>query len=243
MIRKTLQRTKRSTFIVNIPNKNLDGFPTPTGTGFFISPRGYFITAKHVCDVAEDVSEIHLNQPIGRETSRYVAGSLELVEQWKEFDIALLKADFESNPAKETFTGKQFPYLDIDFKEQKEGTPVYSYGFPLPDFEVQDGGEVKVGIHYICPRTTSAIISSLHEVIGPVASHGPPTHYVIDKALNYGNSGGPIVVTETGKVISVCVRFQPVHVQQNPNVSIMVPSLYGITSSLWNIKNYLDNIL
>jgi len=241
LIRKSLPRTKRATFIVCTPNEEWSGFPTPTGTGFFISETGYFITAKHVINGVKSIQDIQLTQPLKVGGSRMVTG-LELIKEWDEFDIALLKADFESNPYKSTFKNEQFPYLEIDFKEKEEGTPVYSYGFPLPKIDYQDHGEIKVGIHYICPRTTSAIISSKNDIIGNVVSDGPPVHYVIDKALNYGNSGGPIVVNSNGKVISICVRFQPVNIPQE-NTTIMIPSLYGISSSLRNIKSDLEELI
>jgi hypothetical protein len=60
--------------------------------------------------------------------------------------------------------------------------------------------------------------------------------YVLDKALNYGNSGGPIVAVDSGRVHAVCSRFQPLTVPQaHLNVYIRVPSLYGIVSSLENL--------
>ncbi len=65
---------------------------------------------------------------------------------------------------------------------------------------------------------------------------------MIDKALNYGNSGGPIIVEETGKVISVCTQFQPVLIPQQKGF-IMTPSLYGITSSFKNIEKDLTELI
>jgi hypothetical protein len=72
-----------------------------------------------------------------------------------------------------------------------------------------------------------------------ISSTSDPTVYVLDKALNYGNSGGPIVAAETGKVHAFCSRFQPVFIAQNhlePRLgfvpSIFIPSLYGVVSRL-----------
>jgi len=58
--------------------------------------------------------------------------------------------------------------------------------------------------------------------------------YVLDKALNYGNSGGPIIAVATGHVQALCSRFQPVMIPQ-PHLKdqkgkppyIVIPSLYG----------------
>lgn len=66
-----------------------------------------------------------------------------------------------------------------------------------------------------------------------------PAVYVLDKALNYGNSGGPVIAAESGHVHAVCTRFQPVSVPQ-PHIAavsgepltIRIPSLYGVVSSL-----------
>lgn len=79
-----------------------------------------------------------------------------------------------------------------------------------------------------------------------VMSDEDPKVYVLDKALNYGNSGGPIVATETGRVHALCSHFQSVFVPQhhlkdtngNP-MQVMLPSLYGVVSSLSN-RQILD---
>jgi serine protease Do len=50
---------------------------------------------------------------------------------------------------------------------------------------------------------------------------------------------GPIIATETGRVHALCSRFQPLIVPQKhikmkdgKEMSIMIPSLYGVVSSL-----------
>jgi len=48
MIKQSLATTKEATFCVELPNRNQHGMPSPTGTGFFVSPDGWFITAAHV---------------------------------------------------------------------------------------------------------------------------------------------------------------------------------------------------
>ena len=100
-----------------------------------------------------------------------------------------------------------------------------------------------IGVEYLCPRVTSAIISSHHDTIGPISSEALPKWYVIDKALNYGNSGGPIILSETGKAIAVCARFQPVSVPQVKNTYVTIPSLYSVASSLANIKGTIKDLI
>jgi hypothetical protein len=72
-------------------------------------------------------------------------------------------------------------------------------------------------------------------------SSADPQVYVLDKALNYGNSGGPIIAADTGNVHALCSRFQPVVISQphaktadGKPLQIAIPSLYGVVSSLHN---------
>ena len=239
MIRKTLRNTKEATFVVTVPDKRRQGFPAPSGTGFFISNNGYFITANHVIDGLNIDDVTDLERPADH-IPILVKGA-KVINKWPKYDLALLKAEFENNKQKEYFKLRDdFPYLEADYSDQEEGAPVYAFGYPLMKSEVLDRGNITVGVTEIPTRVTSAIISSNREHFGPVRTSNDPKFYVVDKALNYGNSGGPIIMTETGKVISVCVRLQP---QVMKDSGVTVPSLYGISSSLQNIKNELMQII
>jgi len=123
-----------------------------------------------------------------------------------------------------------------------------------PFFLIEENGltstPVMVEVNEKIPtRVTSAIISSTREHHGSLVTQTSPRFYVIDKALNYGNSGGPIVLTETGRVIAVCVRFQPVAIAQGVDPAtqqprqVVIPSLYGVTTSLRNIATTLTPII
>ena len=244
MITNSLPHTKSATFQVLVPHPDPEykEFPTPMGTGFFVSPDGYFISARHVLindknGTFFDLKKVRLTKPDIFPSPHII--SLDLVEDFPQFDICLLKADFERAKNQEYYKGKDgFGYLDIDFKVPAEGTDVYSFGYPLSKISVNESAFATTGFHYSGPRTTSAIISSHFEVIGPMMVMSFPIHYVIDKALNYGNSGGPLILQENGKVISLCSRFQPVVISQASG-DIAIPSLYGITTSLKNIEGFL----
>ncbi len=227
------------TFIVHIPDKN--NFPFPAGTGFFISKNGYFITANHVLNnlLLEDNRHLRFSQPDGAHVL-----NISIEKQWQEYDLALLKANFELNKQRQYFLGKDgFPYLEIDFEQQLEGAPVYSYGFPLSQPKINVPNRIMTVIY--SPRVTSAIISSQHGYIRPFRGSNDPKHYTIDKALAYGNSGGPVILSETGKVFAVVIQFQPTRIPQPTNNPIetesyiTIPTNYAILSSLVNIKNYI----
>lgn len=255
MIRKTLQKTKDATFAIELPNSNLKGMHSPAGTGFFVSPDGWFITAAHVItqsgrsngSVRGDLcnawirKETRLGKGIEPFPIACYGLAFEYIDQITDF--ALLKVDFQNNANKAWLKGKRedFPYIEISLRELEEGEPVYSFGYPLPESFVKDFQHVTISHSALCPRVTSAIISSTFEKQRMVMGINDPKVYVLDKALNYGNSGGPIIATETGKVHAFCSRFQPVGIpqghlrdKQGNQLSIMIPSLYGIISSISN---------
>ena len=99
------------------------------------------------------------------------------------------------------------------------------------------------GRHWaLAPRVTSSIVASTIVKTRPFSTSVEPKEYVLDKALNYGNSGGPILSAETGHVHAYCSRYQPVTIPQRivpaeadpVNFSIVIPSLYGIVVGLHN---------
>ena len=65
MIRNTLAATKTATFSVEIPDPRMKGMPTPTGTGFFVSPDGWFVTAAHVV-TEEGASGVTVKAELGK---------------------------------------------------------------------------------------------------------------------------------------------------------------------------------
>lgn len=159
-----------------------------------------------------------------------------------EIDVALLKVDFDKNAEKDWLKSRtSFPYLTPSSRELDEGEPVYAFGYPLSGSTVQTLPGMVIGDTALCPRVTSAIVSAKLDQTRMVWTDADPKIYVLDKALNYGNSGGPIMSTDTGHVHALCSRFQPVGVPQphlrGPDGSIpqvVVPSLYGVVSRLDN---------
>lgn len=251
MIRQSLAITKSATFSVLLPDLKQKGMPTPAGTGFFVSPDGWFVTAAHVVTengksdgpVRSDIANSWLmKEPAfpGDPGAMCQNITFELVHP--HLDFALLKANFEKNADKAWLQGlEDFPFIEISLRELEDGEPVYSFGYPLSDSFVVENRDVIIGGISLSPRATSAIVSSKLEKTSMVMTSKDPKIYVLDKALNYGNSGGPIVSTETGKAHAFCSRFQPVVIPQfhlrddkdNP-LAIISPSLYGIVTSLSN---------
>lgn len=248
IIIETLENTKRATWVVAISKDWGEGSerfkktPYPNGTGFFISEDGYFITAYHVIEGAE---RIYVTQEPARQSK------IKLIKTWENYDLALLKADSDDF---------KFPYLEIEFSKIKDGTLVYSHGYPLPEMrydkipatatteKIGENGEIEkigeattVGVYLpnvkFFPFTTSLIVASNEGFRG--STEKPKMDiYVVDKALNPGNSGGPIIVQGTGKVISVLVNFKLFYLYNQG-----FPSSYSNTISLTNIKSELEKYI
>lgn len=250
MIRKTLADTKAATYSVDLPDSNQHGMPTPRGTGFFISPDGWFVTAAHVVTenarsdgpVRQDIDQAWLMKEAV--PGQFCSGmcqnvKFEFIEP--DLDFALLKVDFQANSNKVHLLNRTgFPFVEVSARTLEEGEPVYSFGYPLSQSKVLVKNSKMIAGHAaLCPRTTSAIVAAIMDCSQMVSTSDGPTVYVVDKALNYGNSGGPIVAAESGKVHAFCSRFQPVFIPQNHLEQqfgfvpcIFIPSLYGVVSRL-----------
>lgn len=252
MIRQTLEATQLATFCIELPSTEHKGMSAPIGTGFFISPDGWFVTAAHVVTqdnqsegpIRQDINKAWLKKEtrLDHELLGALCQGVSFGHIFSQLDFALLKVDFGANSNKAWLKGKtEFPYINVASSGLQEGEAVYSFGYPLSSAFAQSLQHITIATTSLCPRVTSAIVSSTLEKTAMVMSGADPQVYVLDKPLNYGNSGGPIVAVETGHVHALCSRFQPMWMTQ-PHLkeaegdppSICIPSLYGVVSSLRN---------
>jgi serine protease Do len=257
MIRTTLAQTKLATYAIELPSPQMRGMPAPMGTGFFVSADGWFVTAAHVIaennqlngPVRKDLDQAWLMKESGLDDAGGLIGGMCQFVRFEEVDaatdFALLKVDFRSNATKRQLVGLTgFPFLQVSSRTLDEGEQVYSFGYPLAEPELLlDSPEFIASHSGLAPRVTSAIVAAKMDRTQLVSVEGGPMVYVLDKALNYGNSGGPIVSTETGCVHALCSRFQPVCVPQphlrdgqGRMLTIAIPSLYGVVSRLSNTR-------
>ena len=251
-IRDTLAHTKRATFAVVVEGPQGEA-PNPVGTGFFVSEEGLFATSAHV---VEDVTPLRLSKESGGGADPSIGVERECVFYDRDADFALLRGVPDRD--REGEFGR-FTWLRPSELVLEEADPVYAFGYPLTEFgaipftpdqlrEILGDGLADllptIGPSQVfslpnwvlSPRTTSAIIASEIAFSRTFDSRGDNDRrdlYVLDKALNYGNSGGPILSTETGHVHAICTAFQPVEIRQSGDqLPVWIPSLYGIVTRL-----------
>jgi S1-C subfamily serine protease len=225
----------------------MQGMPTPAGTGFFVAPDGWFITAAHVVlsdgKPIEGIERAWLMKEARPGEFGAICQHISFDYADPRLDFALLKVDFEKNANKEHLKNQTgFAHLTVSRRPLDEGEPVYAFGYPLPEPELLRSDSQMIMSHGgHAPRTTSAIVASNFERSRPVHTDRDAQLYVLDKALNYGNSGGPIVAAESGCVHAFCSRFQAVGIRQphlrdasGKELIVMIPSLYGVVVGLNN---------
>ena len=248
-IKDTLPRIKSATWSVELPSVNFGGMPAPTGTGFFVSSDGWFVTAAHVVTsnnqsdgpVRNDITDGWLGKeltPVPPDPPRMLQG-LRVEAVISECDLALLHLGFDGNKHRAFLEGATaFSHIDVSTRQLDEGESVYSFGYPLGSARIlTQSPQATIGERSLSPRTTSGIVAGTIERTALVQRASDAQLYVMDKALNYGNSGGPIVAVDTGHVHALCSRFQPVTIPQGQDaegndIVVHIPSLYGIAMSL-----------
>ena len=128
--------------------------------------------------------------------------NVKLIAKDKYLDLALLKADLDNEY-----------YISISNKSPKKLQRIIAAGYPL-------GKELSDDLKF-----TSGIISSLKGL------QDDSTRIQIDAALNHGNSGGPIVDEQSGKLVAVAVSGLNKEITESINFGIKAGS----------VKNFLDS--
>ena len=127
---------------------------------------------------------------------------VKLLAKDKYLDLALLKANIENKH-----------FIKISNKSPKKLQRIIAAGYPF-------GKELSDDLKF-----TSGIVSSLKGL------QDDSTRIQIDAALNYGNSGGPIVDEKTGELVAVAVAGLSKEVTESINFGIKAGS----------VKNFLDS--
>jgi serine protease Do len=189
------------------------GAPIGIGTGFFISPDGFVLTAYHVVDKSEIGGSSDFRRSV-----QYVAISpdeteyaLELVGFDAYFDLAILKAVVPGN----------VPFLPLASSSSKEGDSIVAIGNSRGDFlEGRAGSISRIGVDR------------------PTQGRFADDTIEVTAALAPGDSGGP-VINEQGQAIGVVsfISFVPDRLNSDTDRSTP-PFLRGVITESRDFAAY-----
>lgn len=224
----------------------------PIGTGFIVTSAGHVLTARHVVEAADPVlaqggrllsglAVPNLSGPI------QIRGSFELVEtnfvaRDARHDLALLQLN--NNP----FTSGRAPGIhrtpdgsvgvnalwglaSLNLDRPRDGESVAVAGYPLAEPAlITTSGHVATAWGVDTRRVVPPGAPDWLEVPDSQDS------FLIDAAVNPGNSGGPVFRTYTADVIAVCVAFRIAQGRSgqlpaffyNSGLAVAVPIQYGV---------------
>jgi len=181
-------------------NINLDRVKS-FGSGFFINNQGYIITNCHVIEKCKLV----------KIRSHYDFYDAKVITKKKDYDLALLKIDADSQPVK--FTNRPI----------KIGESIFTFGYPDPELQGYS------------PKITTGVISSL------AGSKDHANYMQIDAAIQPGNSGCPVMDCGSGAVIGVASNGIPKSDKVNYAIKQEVARLLlGCVGQLADTLEYTD---
>ena len=177
------------------------------GSGFFISPDGYIVTNAHVVGKNRDVGVIlYDNRNVMDKTKPTDDPKTDTIRNKVAF-ARVLKVNKKRDLALLKMEGENYPWLEMETnrKAYATGRKVVAIGAPR-------------GIEW---TTTEGIISALHD------DNGRDTIQT-DAAINGGNSGGPLIDLQTGKVIGVNSWMQI----SNPDIVSLRRGTHGLNFAI-----------
>lgn len=206
----------------------------PIGTGFIVHPSGYVITANHV-----------LAPPKGGQTYQDLIGlplknardPHDILKNFRRVDFQIVEKDEEHDLVLLKLTGS-------GPQEVSQAKSLYQQGVELKEDEVVEGLPVAVSGY---PFFSAALITTSGRLAASGASDVIPIQipvpggydlvrgYIADLRTNPGNSGGPVYLIETGRIIGVSRGFLPTFLREkgndtnityNSGLAVIVPAKY-----------------
>ncbi len=194
--------------------------PVVRGTAFAVS-SDQFLTCNHVIEGITDLKNLKLaGSPDPKASLPVVTHDVAEAKHDSHLDIALLKTErIRSEVAPITFESGQ-PQVGLD---------VLAVGYPLPEQRQPEVIESE-------KRINVALAVTFRAIRGIIASRMlDGFHFEIDKLLNPGQSGGPVISLETGRLVGMCQAF--VSYQRGTQV---IPSDLSVCLSVEAIRNKLS---
>ena len=209
-LKKKIKDTRSSIVAIGFrPNPNQ---LTIIGSGFCVGEKGEIVSAAHLFI---NLSEEQKKNLFGMAMVKREEDSLEAYN-WSPIEIIKIDANNDVSLLKiKDYEKTLLKPLELDDSEKVEvGDEAYFVGFPYAAQLINDG----LGITLIVNKT---IISNIkRDGVNP--SH-PKNWFIVDGISNPGNSGCPIISTDTNKVIGVMTISFRIKSQTQANLDIREP--------------------
>jgi len=213
-----------------------------SGTGFFIDPEGYFITADHVANGMQNVKTLYKEQGIELEYRGFVLDENETSGQLLAIKIGHGRNIQINIPGLNDFlpsehdimmgkiSGKyNLPFLKFDKPTKIEVfDEIFICGFPGGDYSMRTQDQI-YGNRFSPVLQYGRIASLL-----PADKSQNPFGIQTDIIGTGGSSGSPIVNAETEQVLGIAQQVIPASV----NVNIGKTNASAKIGLIWGISNY-----
>ncbi|VVB54383.1 Trypsin-like peptidase domain protein [uncultured archaeon] len=189
-----------------------------TGTGFFVSPDGYIVTAGHVIGDADTVYILYNHDVLLTSNQEVipVAASLilqaKVIRYSKDLDMALLKIDV---PFPVNLT-RQINNVSVVEERPINAVPYFKLGDFTSASEGQDFLVIGYPLNVNFPVNQKGIVSAKGGLF-----NGKNSIY-IQTLVNPGNSGGPVIDINTNKVVGVVLQRTTINLE---NEKLRLPGL------------------
>jgi len=161
------------------------------GTAFAVSSN-QFITCNHVIESFLDTHEIFLHGHIEQATGPpSIIHHVSSIQADPELDLALMETDKLQGEVRPIKFEKEFP---------PTGLNILAVGFPLPEHTVLIDENRRINID------VTGIFRVIKGIVATKLADG--LHFEIDKLVNEGQSGGPVVSLKSGDLIGMCQAFR-----------------------------------
>jgi S1-C subfamily serine protease len=197
------------------------------GTAFAVS-AGHFLTCDHVVEGITDSKNLKLVGSPDPAKIHPVMHDVVEVKRDRNLDIALMRT--------ERIRDEVVP-IKLESGQPQVGLDILATGFPLPEQRPPEKIESE-------KRINVALAATFRAIRGIIASRLlDGLHFEIDKLLNPGQSGGPVVSLETGRLVGMCQAFRSYQVgtQMIPADLSVCLSVEAIRTKLteWSLHNFI----
>jgi len=188
------------------------------GTGFFVA-RDIFITCDHVMNSPNDPHQVGDSYVLvanltGASGKMYRIPTPQLGQQvtlFPNLDLAVLKVPN---------TPPEQPYAALEYGDVYEGEAIGVVGYPIPELQVVNGNITFRAVIY--RAATGSVTARFAANDGPLQN---VPYIEVNFLFVPGNSGGPVFLAKTGRVIGFVRAYRAVKIRERIETATMIQQM------------------